>query len=496
MAPGPSRHSLDPPSSALPRRRALHTAAQAAAVVASGYMLAACARQTSAASNAAAPTPKANVINVPFQLWVPDVPVNKTSLALIQQFFDQSFNAKNPGVNATWGGSQGGESTVVTDILAGASSTPWVVASCCGDWPIIQPFLARLDPLFKTSNVDAATTWGAGQLTPFQDTSGNTYGLPEDAACDAYLYRQDILDNLGLPYPSPNWTSAEAASLWSTCAGKMSNGSWRYGVGAPFGPGATEGLPTVVAGFGGQFQSADRARCLINSPQGIAAGEFWMNLVADKVATAGDGTPPSQMWTGNCVFGTGAEPTIIDAVQNLGDKAKWDFLPWPRFPAKSVGKLHDNFYGMLSSAPNQEIAWNLLKFIAIDPEWQRFYMQLALSPPALTSLLQEWYTIMRTTAPILKTKSLEYWGNATLAGNGVYDYLFFAYDPAQANNIVTTWFDNAWNGTSTVTNAWNQMASQINALEVQGKAAQGQSAAYAKTFPATGEAIANVGVGI
>ena len=495
MAPGPAPSSLGPPSG-LPRRRALRTAAQVTAAAASGYVLAACARQPAAASSPAAPTPKANLTNVPFQLWVPAVPVNKTSLSLIQQFFDEKFNAKNPGVNATWGGSQGGESTVVTDILAGASTTPWVVASCCGDWPIIQPFLAKLDPLFKSSNVDAASTWQAGQLSRFQDASGNTYGLPEDAACDAYLYRQDILDNLGIPYPSPNWTSAEAASVWSSCAGKLSNGSWRYGVGAPFGPGATEGLPTVVAGFGGQFQSADRTQCLVNSRQGIAAGEFWMNLVAQKVATAGDGTPPSQTWTGNCVFATGAEPTIIDAVQQLGEKAKWDFLPWPRFPAKSVGKLHDNFYGMVATAPNQEIAWNLLKFIAIDPDWQRFYMQLALAPPGLASLLEEWYTVMRTIAPILKGKSLEYWGDATLAGNGVYDYEFFAYAPSQANNLVTNWFNEAWNGTVTVTDAWNQMATQVNSLEAQAKAAQGQAAVNAKAFPANGEAIAHVGAGI
>jgi ABC-type glycerol-3-phosphate transport system substrate-binding protein len=480
---GPSR---------LPRRSAL----RAAAVAASGLALEACASGGRGGAAAAAPTPTAQPLTVPFQLWVPAVPVNKTSVALIQQFFDANFNAKHRGIRATWQGSQGAESTVVTQILAGAASTPWVVASCCSDWPIIRPFLAPLDPLFKSDNVDVTTTWQGGQLARFQDANGTTYGLPEDAACDAYLYRQDILDQLGLPYPDPTWTSGEAASLWATCTGKTSSGAWRYGVSAPFMPGCTAGLPTVVAGFGGAFQDATRTLCQINSPQGIAAGEYWMSMVQDKIATGSCGSPAAQTFSGLCVFATGAEPTIIDAVEQLGTRAKWDFLPWPRFPARAVGNLHDNFYGMLKSAPQAEVAWSLLKFLAIEPAWQRFYMQLALAPPALATLLEEWYAIMRATAPILKGKQLQYWGNATLAGQGVYDFEFFRYEATQANAAVTQWFNAAWNGTSSVTVAWNQMAKQVNALEASGAAMAGRAAANAKNFPATGSAVANVGVGI
>ncbi len=481
---------------ALPRRRALGTITRAAALAAAGLALEACASRPGSGAGRAAPAPVPQTVNVPFQLWVPAVPVNKTSVGLIQEFFDANFNAQNKGVAATWGGSQGGESSVVSDILAGASTTPWVVAACCSDWPIIQPFLAALDPYFKNDNIDTATTWQAGQLARFQDAGGTTYALPEDAACDAYLYRQDILDQLGLPYPDPTWTSAEAASLWATCTGKTSGGAWRYGVSAPFQPGCTAGLPTVVAGFGGSFQNAERTVCSINSAAGIAAGEYWMSMVQDKVANSSCGTPAAQIFQGQCVFATGAEPTIIDAVEQLGDKAKWDFLPWPRFPARAVGNLHDNFYGMVESAPNPEIAWTLLRYLAIDPDWQRFYMQLALAPPALPTLLEEWYTVMQATAPILKGKQLQYWGNATLAGDGVYDFEFFQYQASQANGAVTQWFNAAWSGSVTVTDAWNQMAQQVNALEAQGAALAQRSAANSRQFPTSGKAIASVGPGI
>ena len=478
------------PSRLFTRRQTLRVAG-AAGVVASGAVLAACSAGGAASQAAPAVAPQVTVI--PFQLWTPSVPTNKTTTQLIQQFTDSSFNSKQKGVRATWVGG-GGMQTVATSLLAGASNFPWVVASCCGDWPIIQPFLAKLDPFFKTDNIDPTTTWQAGQLTRFQQPDG-TYGLPEDAASDAYLYRQDILDGLGLAYPDPTWTSTDATNLWTACAGKISGG-WRYGVGCPFGQGTTEGLPTVVAGFGGQFQSQDRTQCLLNSPKAIAAGEYWMNLVWNKIGTGGDGSPVPGIFNGTCVFTTGAEPTIIQAVEQLGEHTKWDFVPWPSFPAGPVGKLHDNFYGMVTAAPQQELAWELLKWAAIDPDWQRFYMQLALAPPAVASLLEEWYAIMRATAPVLQNKQLEYWGNATLQGVGVYDYEFFEYSPSQANNLVSSWWSQIWGQTVSVTAGFTQLAQQINALEAQAAVSAGALAQNIKAFPTNGPNLAPAVPGI
>ena len=477
------------------RRKAIGSVARGmAAVAASSSILAACAREGGGTSQAAAaPNPFQGATQVPFQLWTPSIPTNPTTKSLIQNFVDQSFNSKQKGIRAVWVGG-GSMSTVVTSILAGANNIPWVVASCCGDWPIIQPFLERLDPYFKNDNIDAGSTWHPGQLDRFQEPDG-TYGLPEDAASDAYLYRQDILDQLGFPYPDPTWTWQDAANLWRACSGQGKT-AWRYGVACPFGSGTTEGLPTVVAGFGGQFQNADRTVCLLDSPQAIQAGEYWAQMVWDKVATDGDGTPNPGIWKGNVVFSTGAEPTILQAVQNLGSGVKWDFIPWPSFPVRSVGKLHDNFYGMLSSAPNKEIAWEVLKWAAIDPDWQRFYMSLALAPPAVASLLENWYAVMRATAPVLQNKKLEYWGAPTINGQGVYDYEFFKYSPSQADGLVSNWWGQIWNHKVSVTDGFQQLAGQINALEAQGAVNAKALVTASAKFPTQGPEIAGVPTGI
>lgn len=466
----------------------------AAGAVAAAVVLDACAT-TGQGSSTAQPAPAVTGTKVYMQLYIEGIPVNKTSTALIQQFVDQSFNAKHAGIRATFQ-PQGNMAGVVSAVLAG-SETPAVVSSCCADWPVIVPFLEKLDPYLKSDNVDIGSTWGAGQLARFQQPDG-LYGLPEDAASDVYLYRQDILDQLGLEYPDPAWTAQEAQALWQACSGKIQGqaNKWRFGTGCPFGPGTTEGLPTVVAGYGGSYMDATQTRCLLDQPGSIEAGNYWMQMVWNKVATDGDGSPNGKIKTGELVFTTAADPTVLYAVQQLGAGVKWDFIPWPVFPKRPVGKLHDNFYGMLANAKDKELAWEMLRWAAVDPDWQRFYMQLALTPPALPNLFDEWYTTLRATAPILKNKHLEYWAEPTLKGWGIYDNEFFRYSPTQANNIVNQVWPQIWNHQTTVELGFKQIADQINALEAVAAKEQGQAAAAAKQFPTTGPTIAGVQPGL
>ena len=464
----------------------LRSGSMAAAAATGGWALSGCAHTVPLA-----PTVTQTVTKVPFQLYVVGVPINRTSTSLIQQFVDQTFNAKHTGVQAIYQPpyNMGG---VVSSILAG-STAPVVVTSCCTDWPIILPFLEQLDPYLKKDNVDTST-WKPGQLTRFTEPGG-LFGLPEDAASEAYLYRQDVLDELGLQYPDPAWTSTEAAQLWQACSGEK-GGKRRYGTTMPSDNTYPWGLAAVLPGFGGTFLNTDRTRCLLDSPGSIRCGEYWMNLVWGQVATTGGGYPNGGVFTGSVVFAQGAEPTILQAVQQLGYKAKWDFIPFPRFPVAPVGVLHDNFYGMLASAPNKDLAWELLRFAAVDPDWSRFYMQLALAPPALPALLPEWITILGQTAPVLKSKHLEYWTQPTIQGEGHYDYEFFRYAPTQADTVLSTIWPRIWNRQIDVAGGFRALADQINALQQVGAVTAAQAPGLAKEFPSTGPQIAAVQPGL
>ena len=453
-----------------------------------GTWLAACGR----AGAHATPQSANHVENVPFQLYFVGPPLDATAMRLIQGFVDKTFNAKHKGIRAIFQAPYNLQQ-VATDVVAG-SSAPVVVASCCNDWNIILPFLEKLDPWLKKDNVNT-NLWTAGQLARFQLPTG-LYGLPEDAASEAYLYRQDILDQIGASYPAPDWTSADAQRLWTQCSGIV-HGKRRYGATCPWGnAGVPEGLSAVVHGWNGAFSNAARTRCLLNDPGSIKCGEYWMDMVWSNVATVGDGWPNQGIFNGSVVFTQGAEPTILQAVLNLGSAVKWDFIPYPRFPARPVGVLHDNFYGMLASAKNKELAWELLKFAAIDSEWSRFYMKVALAPPALPHLLSEWITILRSTAPILKNKHLEYWTDPTLRGEGFYDFEFFHYLPTNANAVFNSIWPTIWTRKTSVHAGFTAIAKQINAIETAAPAQIKQQQSIAQAFPTRGPSAATVTPGL
>ncbi len=433
---------------------------------------------------AARPAGAARVLVVPFQLYVVGVPNDATTVKLVQQFVDQAFNARHKGVRAVWQFANGPPSATVTAVLAGSATAPVLLAHAGSVWPQYQPLLVPLDGPLRAAGV-STHTWAPGQLDAFR-VGGRLYALPNNAASEAYLYRQDILDGLGLSYPASGWTYRDAQRLWRRCSGALPGGGHRYGCSVPFGPGTAgnpvpEGLAAVVHGFGGAYRDASHTRCLLDQPGSIRCGQYFLDLVWERAATSGDGYPNPGIFDGSVVFTQGAEPTIIEAVQRLGTQVKWDFIPYPSFPVRRVGILHDNFYGINALSPHADLAFELLRFAAIDATWTRFYMRQALAPPGQVGLLEEWLTVLRSVAPPLRSKNLEAWTQPTIDGLGRYDYEFFRYQPQNVAAVFAAQWPALWNRQVGVTAGFRAIAAGINALEAAGR---GQPAATAAQMQA------------
>ncbi len=464
-----------------------------AAMVAAGTALGACAAGQKAQARPAA---QANITKVTFQLYVVGIPINATTTKLIQDFVDQEFNRKHKGVDATWQ-KDGDMTAVVAAILSGAPA-PVSLASLTTDWPIILPFLEPLDAYLRQDNVDASI-WPPNLLAELR-VGGHLYAVPVDAASQAYLYRQDILDELGLPYPDPGWTYLDAQRLWSRCTSvkggqQRSGGTIPWSAGGPF-PGIA-----LLAGFGGAYLDSTYTRCLLDEPGSIAAGEFAFDLLWRKVCVQGDGTPVPGLATGQVVFSQGADPSLLWAVQNLGTATKWDFIPYPRWPVRPATVGQSSWYCLNGFAPNKELAWELFKFSAVDTAWSRFYMRLGLAPPNQPGLLEEWETVVRSVAPILRGKALRYWVRPAQAGEAYPGFEFFKYQPVEAGALVSQTWGKIWNQQLGVSEGFKSIARQIDALQGSGTAESPQptaaqrvaaAAAVRRKFPALGPGIAPV----
>ena len=449
------------------RRTLLRSLGATAVVVTVGTGLAACATKKPGAK--VRPVSAGNVATVTFQLYVVGVPLNGPTTKLIQNFVDQEFNSKHRGVRAAAQPTAGGTMSVVSAAILAGASAPVSLASCCGDWPIINPFLEPLDAYLRQDNVDLAI-WPS-KLTAALQMGGRLYGVPIDAAAQAYLYRQDILDQLGLAYPDPNWTYLDAAKLWTACT-KVVGGKQRSGGTIPFSPsGPFPGL-ALLSGFGGAYLDGGHTHCLLAEPGSIRCADYAFHLLWNKACVQGDGTPVPGLATGQVVFSQGADPSLLWAVQNLRG-AKWDFIPYPRWPVRPATIGQSSWYGLNAFAPDKDLAWELFRFSAVDTTWSRYYMRFAMAPPARLSLLEEWETLVRSVAPVLRTKALKYWREPAVAGDAYPGFTYTRYQPVQADTLVAQTWAQIWNRKLGVATGLRQITRQVDALQT---AAAGQPA--------------------
>jgi ABC-type glycerol-3-phosphate transport system substrate-binding protein len=444
-----------------------------------------------AGGTAARPRSRAAVVEVPVQLHV-QAPFSPTLQALVQQYLDEHWNASHRGVRAVyrpWGNMP----QVVADTLAGRG--PWVIAGCCYDFPTVLPFLVRLDPWLQQDNLPTSL-WSAGQLETFR-TGDGLYAVPAYTAAQVYFYRQDILDELGLPYPDPEWTYAEAEDLWRRCSGQHGQ-TRRYGATLTMQPGDIAQGYCYLYGFGGAFADETATRCLLDLPGSIRGGEWAFGLVWDGVCTHGNTDGPglnTGITTGDVVFCTGSGAAVLWAVENLGTKVKWDFIPFPRWPVRRATGVQVDFYGLSSAARDLELGWELFRLATVDPGWTRFVMGLTLQQPALVDQWSQWEAVVTAAAPLLRDKALHFWADAAAAGEG-YGVRFFKYSPLQAIALLDATWPAIWNRQLSVREGFRRIAQQINALQALGPDRQARARQAQAEFPTAGSAEANVPPGV
>ena len=481
-----------PVAPAWPRRTALRRAAVTAAAAGFGGLgLAACA---SAVRSGTAPTAQSTILKVYYQInWQQSW--NSLALRLCQEFTDTYFNSKHKGVMAIpapWGNSQG----AVTQIISGAPGAPAVLSSCCGDFFIARPVLANLTPLLRQDNL-SSSLWSAGQLQTYQESSG-LYGVPAYTACQPLIYNQTLFDTLGLPYPDPAWDYREAPAVWKSVSGPTKNGKHRYGTTFQWYPNYFDGSVFLLKGFGGEEMDPTHTICLMDSKAAITAGNWIYPLIWDKtmINRGGLGMEGAQaVLNGLTAMYQSAGNMLFEAVNVLGTNIKWDVLPMPSWPVRRATNVQVDFYGVNAHYKNQELAWELFKFVAASTETNRFLIRSTLSFPNLVSMWSEWESIVRAVAPMTQHKQLKWWRIAAEQGYG-YGHEFWRYLDPQAQSIMGAGISKIWNQKISVQGGYTQIAQQVTAFEKTAERATQRQNAVSSLFPTRGPDVAPVATGL
>jgi ABC-type glycerol-3-phosphate transport system substrate-binding protein len=388
---------------------------------------------------------------------------------IVDDYLAKHWLPSHPGVELTTISGMGcngnclGAQDEIANSLAGNPAD--VIAGCCGQWYeyLVADMLRPLDSFIRRDNIDLGI-FSPGHLAGLTTPKG-ILALPEYDGPEVVAVNLGLLDQLGLPYPSDDWTYTEAERLWRSVAG-VRNGNRLYAINAD--------VPDdwVPVAWGGAVGNAAGTVCTLDSPQAIAAYEWWMPLKWGDVVGGNDlvGGPP------NCAMNMqGGWDIQSDLFRYKG--LKWRYYPMPRFAVRQGTFINNDFYAINNYSRNPpDLVWDIFKFVVLDPGFQKLEWQTTFVTPNRVDLWDEWLQVVYAVAPGLRDKNLEAFAGAVKYGTAQY---FFKYNNSATDSLKGKYFGMMQNRQLSVVSALQEMTARINAIEAAGAAVAAAQAAQA-----------------
>ena len=355
--------------------------------------------------------------------------------------------------------------------------------------------LLPLRSYFLRDNVDPAI-WNPRQAALYQTAHG-PLAVPAYTGTTVYAVNLADFDQAGLTYPDASWTYRDFTHLAATLA-KQDGAVRHYGADVMFGSGGPwNGEDAwVFRAFGGSLVSPSGPPSRFAAPSNLAALRWlYHDLFWPQVATVSyGGNVPAfiQHQRSMAVMGTWM---LADLAASGVGQLKWDFLPSPVFPSGRTTFCSANFSAISAATRHAEEAWELLRWLSVEPYWARANIKIWLASPILNSLWSEWAAAVQQVAPPLKGKALNWYGDA--AGGGyAYPAAYYPHDDSLVNAIMVPYFTNLYNHrTSSVAGAARQIDQVVNAFEAHAAAQEAAARSEAGRFPTVGPVVAKVQTG-
>lgn len=304
--------------------------------------------------------------------------------------FKKDFEAEYPNITVEFEPVPSGRSRdkLLTEIAGGNAPDAAFVDAGFVQELASRGALVNLDGYIAGSDVVATEDYVEG----FRNTAlldGSMYGLPFDGETTGLFYRTDLFAEAGIEGPPVTWEEFEQTAAALTDPSKQ-----QYGV-AIFSTEAAYYWYPWLWQAGGDLLSADGQDIAFDSPEGVEAAEFYVNLAQNYA-------PPdylaSDSWNGRVAFATGKVGMYIAgnwfAGQLLSEfpdiEGKWASAPLPQGEAGCATTLAGDSLVILGSSEQQDAAWLWIEFLS-RPEnmttWTIGEATTTLLPPR-TSLLQ------------------------------------------------------------------------------------------------------------
>ena len=209
---------------------------------------------------------------------------------------------------------------------------------------------------------------------------GVAYGVPMDAYATMFQYRKDLLEKAGLSVPK-TWDEMKTYAK----AMQEQGVTWGLGMDVGYDIYNAQGLNEYVHQNGGSFLNAEQTAWTINSPENVAALEYWGSFFTEGLASA-DGPQflDTVPWftTGEIAgkdIGPWFEQWLVDTSGREWVDANLGTAPMPAGAAGSVSALGSGSLAVLKDGKNPNAAWKLVRYMAqpaTQVAWYQFFGSL------------------------------------------------------------------------------------------------------------------------
>lgn len=196
---------------------------------------------------------------------------------------------------------------------------------------------------------------------------GTLPGLPVDVALPLILYKRELFDNAGLPYPREGWTWEEMIETAKKLTLRNEQGvATQFGFG--FGVDVEEIEPFVMRN-GGRYVSPDgtTARGYADQPPVIEAYRLLIDAyrVHRVIRRPGEPSEAGELHEGFAlIFGFA---WFAGAVVRYGLEDKYGVVGLPRMPGgENANMIYLGAAGISAKSPNRELAWKFLRHYVLE----------------------------------------------------------------------------------------------------------------------------------
>jgi sn-glycerol 3-phosphate transport system substrate-binding protein len=203
---------------------------------------------------------------------------------------------------------------------------------------------------------------------------GKMYAMPVNSGCQAFLYNKELYEASGLDPEKPP-TTLDQLLEYARKIAKPSEQIWgHYALTAPNSQTGGDWFESMLWAYGARVVSEDGKKVVFNSPEGVAALQWYYDLVQKH-----KGMPVKQVtetiMINDFLTGKIGSAFAFSAVVARAAKAKFR-VGAARRPAGPKGQTVPVGFGTIqvyAKGKNKEAGWEFAKFIGLNPENAAFW---------------------------------------------------------------------------------------------------------------------------